>query len=57
MNKIPPPILSESRGLNTSSDTLCRTLKAVYYKVSLANFIHKQDGFGATGAMAIYETQ
>jgi len=42
-------------GLNAESDGMCRTLKAVSYKVSLANFLYTND-WGATGAMVIYET-
>ena len=42
-------------GCNTSSEGHCRTLKANYYKVSLANLIHK-GGMGATGVIEIYET-
>ncbi len=34
--------------INASTDGTCRTLKANYWKVSCANFIHK-DGLGATG--------
>ena len=39
-----------------SQDGLCRTLKAVAYKVSVANFLYTND-WGATGAMVIYETE
>lgn len=42
-------------GINTENDGTCRTLKSVYWKTSLANFLHTND-WGATGAMAIYET-
>ena len=42
-------------GLNTEYDSMCRTLKANYWKVSVANFLHQND-WGATGAMVVYET-
>lgn len=51
MNNTPPRII----GCNPENDGTCRTIKAVMYKVSVANFIHTND-WGATGAMAIYET-
>lgn len=47
-----PPIL---RGYNTASDGVGKTVKAVYYKVSCANFL-RTDGTGATGVMVVYET-
>ena len=49
--RLTPPV----RGCNTELDGTCRTIKAVVYKVSCANFIHTND-WGATGAMLIYET-
>lgn len=42
-------------GLNTEIDGTCMTIKAVYYKVSLANFLRQKD-WGATGVAAIIET-
>lgn len=50
MRTIVPPIY----GINTESDGNCRAIRAVYYKVSSANFWHT-DGRGATGAIEIYE--
>lgn len=46
-----PPL----RGCNTETDGTSRTIKAVIYKTSVANFLHTND-WGATGAMLIYET-
>lgn len=43
-------------GINTEKDGVCRTLKSVYWKTSLANFLHTND-WGATGAMVICETE
>ena len=42
-------------GLNTEDDGMCRTIKAVYCKTSLANFLHTGD-WGATGAIVVYES-
>lgn len=42
-------------GLNAENDGACRTIKAVYWKTSLANFLHTGD-WGATGAKVVYET-
>lgn len=42
------------RACNTDKDGSARTIKAVMYKVSCANFIHS-DGLGATGVMIVYE--
>ena len=40
--------------LNTEYDGTCRTIKAQYYKNSMANFI-RTDSFGAAGVIVIYE--
>lgn len=44
------------RGCNPEAEGMSRTLKANYWKVSVANFLH-QNGWGATGAMVVYETE
>lgn len=44
------------QGLNPEFDGVCRTIKAQYFKTGCINYIYKND-WGATGAMAIYETQ
>lgn len=41
--------------LNPEPDGTCRTIKANYYKVSLANFL-RRGSMGATGVMA-YELE
>lgn len=43
------------KGVNPEKDGTSRTLKAVTYKVSVANFLYTND-WGATGAMVVYET-
>lgn len=43
-------------GVNTENDGVCRTLKAQYFKTGGVNFIYT-NGWGATGAMEIYETK
>lgn len=42
------------KGINVEPDGMCRTIKAVYYKTSVANLLYRND-WGATGAMLIYE--
>ena len=49
-------ILSALYSLNPEVDGTSRTVKAVMYKVSCANFMHTND-WGATGAMHVYETR
>lgn len=41
--------------INTEHDGVSRTVKAQYFKTSVANFLYIND-WGATGAMVIYET-
>lgn len=56
-NNYPPCRLccdSVAAPLNAEKDGTCRTIKAVSYKTSLANFLHTND-WGATGAIMIYE--
>lgn len=48
----PPRIV----GFNTEKDKTCQTIKAVYYKVSLANFLRLKD-WGATAVAKVYETE
>lgn len=48
--------MKRNRGVNTEYDGCCRTLKANYWKTSLANFLHTND-WGATGAKEICETE
>lgn len=43
------------KAVNPEKDGTCRTIKAVTFKVSVANFMYTND-WGATGAMAVYET-
>lgn len=38
---------------NTASDGTARTIKANYWKDSLANFIRRDDGFGVTAVACI----
>lgn len=38
---------------NTASDGTARTIKANYWKASLANFIRGGDGFGVTAVACI----
>ena len=40
--------------INTASEGICRTIRAQYWKNSLANFFHVGGGFGAT-AVIVYE--
>lgn len=40
---------------NTTADGLCQTLKAQYYKNGYINFVEKDNQFGATGLLEIYE--
>lgn len=48
-------ILTTIIGVNPEQDGTCRTIKAVIFKVSCANFLHTND-WGATGAMCVYDT-
>lgn len=41
-------------GLNLEYDGVSRTIKAQYFKTSVANFLYKND-WGATGGMIVYE--
>ncbi len=43
-------------GVNTEKDGVSRTVKAQYWRSSVANFLHTND-WGATGAMVICETE
>ena len=40
-------------GVNTEADGMSRTIKAQYWKSSVANFLYQNDW----GAMCIYETE
>jgi len=42
---------------NLSTDGLCRTLKAQYYKNGRANFLTRDDGFAATCVVKRIETE
>lgn len=42
--------------INTETDGTCRTIKANYWKVSRANFLHTND-WGATGVIEIKDEQ
>ena len=43
------------KSVNPHADGTSRTIKAVTYKVSVANFFYTND-WGASAAMVIYET-
>lgn len=42
--------------INTETDGTCRTIKANYWKVSRANFLHTND-WGATGVIEIHDEE
>lgn len=44
----------EVLGFNAEADGTYRTLKAVYFKSSMANFVRGGD-WGATGVIEVYE--
>ena len=47
---------SGSIPINTTPEGLARTIKAQYYKTSVANLV-RTDGFGATGVVYIGGTE
>ena len=40
--------------MNPEPDGTCRTIKANYYKVSMANFV-RRGGYGATGVAVVQD--
>lgn len=47
--------LLKSIPYNTTADGTAQTIKAQYYKNGYINFVEKDNQFGATGVLEIYE--